>query len=78
MAHNKVIRLAMVGMVDGNGHPCSWSAMFNGFDPDKWQSAHFQPFPFSETIELMKMLIAGIRSREEGGREVLLAGISED
>ena len=22
----------MVGMVDGNGHPYSWSAIFNGFD----------------------------------------------
>jgi predicted dehydrogenase len=26
------IRLGMVGMVDGNGHPYSWSAIFNGFD----------------------------------------------
>jgi predicted dehydrogenase len=24
------IRLAMLGMVDGNGHPCSWSAIING------------------------------------------------
>jgi len=30
------------------------------------------PFPFAETAELMKMIIAGIRSREEGGREVPL------
>jgi hypothetical protein len=30
------------------------------------------PFPFSETQELMKMVIAGIRSRDEGGREVML------
>jgi len=26
------VRLGMVGMVDGNGHPYSWSAIFNGFD----------------------------------------------
>ncbi len=26
------IRLAMLGMVDGNGHPYSWSAIFNGYD----------------------------------------------
>lgn len=31
-----------------------------------------RPFPFSETIECMKIIIAGIRSREEGGREVFL------
>ncbi len=36
-----------------------------------------RPFPFSETIELMKMVIAGIRSREEGGREVMLDEIRE-
>lgn len=36
-----------------------------------------RPFPFTETIELMKLVIAGIRSREEGAREVLLTEISE-
>ncbi len=36
-----------------------------------------RPFPFSETIELMKIIIAGIRSREEGGREVLLSEIKD-
>lgn len=34
------------------------------------------PFPFAETVELMKMVVAGIRSREEGGREVALAEIA--
>jgi hypothetical protein len=29
-----------------------------------------RPFPFEETVELMKLVIGGIRSREEGGREV--------
>ena len=33
------------------------------------------PFPFSETVELIKLVIAGIRSRNEAGREVLLAEI---
>jgi predicted dehydrogenase len=37
-----------------------------------------RPFPWSETVELMKILIAGIRSRDEGGREVLLDEIRED
>lgn len=31
-----------------------------------------RPFPFEETIELMQLVIAGIRSRAEGGREVLI------
>ena len=33
------------------------------------------PFPAAETIELMQLVIAGIRSREQGGREVLLSEI---
>ncbi|HVF09282.1 MAG TPA: Gfo/Idh/MocA family oxidoreductase [Abditibacteriaceae bacterium] len=36
-----------------------------------------RPFPFAETVELMKLVIAGSRSREEGGREVLLSEIAE-
>lgn len=30
---NRVLRLAMLGMIPGNGHPYSWSAIINGFDP---------------------------------------------
>ncbi|TVY08049.1 Gfo/Idh/MocA family oxidoreductase [Paenibacillus cremeus] len=37
-----------------------------------------RPFPFSETEELMRMLIAGIRSREENGRVVLLEEIATE
>ena len=33
------------------------------------------PFPFEQTVELMKIIIAGIRSRDESGREVMLAEI---
>ena len=33
------------------------------------------PFPFQQTVELMKIIIAGIRSREEGGRTVMLTEI---
>lgn len=31
-----------------------------------------RPFPFEETVELMKLVIAGIQSREGGGREIAL------
>lgn len=31
-----------------------------------------KPFSFKETVELMKLVIAGIKSREEAGREVCL------
>lgn len=41
-----------------------------------WLRTGEEPQPFEETQELMKMVIAGIRSREEGGREVMLEEIS--
>ena len=31
---DKELRIAMLGMVEGNGHPYSWSAIFNGYDPE--------------------------------------------
>ena len=33
--------------------------------------------PFSDTIEMTKILIAGIMSREQGGRRVYLSEIHE-
>ena len=33
------------------------------------------PFPFAQTVELMAVIIAGIRSREQNGRVVLLKEI---
>lgn len=35
-----------------------------------------RPFPFEETIELMKIIIAGIKSREQGGVEIFLKDIA--
>lgn len=39
------IRLAMLGMVDGNGHPYSWSAIFNGFNPAAMAECPFPVIP---------------------------------
>ena len=43
-----------------------------------WLRTGEEPFPFSETVELMKLVIGGLRSREEGGREVFLDEIKVD
>lgn len=37
-----------------------------------------RPYPFEETIELMEIIIAGIRSRNEGGRRVMLEEIRKE
>ncbi len=34
LVERETIRLAMIGCTSGNGHPYSWSAMFNGYDRD--------------------------------------------
>ncbi len=36
------LRLAMLGMIPGNGHPFSWSAIINSFDPEQADSC---PYP---------------------------------
>ena len=53
---------------------------FYGFKTQLLDFIHYlrtgiRPYPFAETVELMKILIAGIRSREENGREVMLEEI---
>ena len=39
------IRLAILGMVDGNGHPYSWSAIFNGYNPEEMAKCPYPAIP---------------------------------
>ncbi len=39
------IRLAMLGLVDGNGHPWSWSAIINGYDREAMKACPFAGIP---------------------------------
>ncbi len=39
------LRLAMLGMIEGNGHPYSWSAIVNGFDPAAMARCPFPVIP---------------------------------
>jgi predicted dehydrogenase len=39
------IRLAMLGMIEGNGHPYSWSAIVNGYNPDEMAKCPFPVIP---------------------------------
>src|SRR5687767_8212699 len=42
----KPLRLAMLGMVEGNGHPYSWSAIINGrYERDLMQECGFPVIP---------------------------------
>ena len=39
------IRLAMLGITPGNGHPFSWSAIFNGYDPEAMAKVPYPTIP---------------------------------
>jgi len=39
------IRLAMLGMIEGNGHPYSWSAIVNGYEPDQMTRCPYPVIP---------------------------------
>ena len=75
--------MSTMGMMVLGAHQ---SVLFNGGDSYyafkkqldlfvHWLRTGEEPFPFSETVELMKLVIGGLRSREEGGREVFLSEI---
>ncbi len=39
------LRLAMLGMIPGNGHPYSWSAIVNGYDPEAMAACPYPAIP---------------------------------
>jgi hypothetical protein len=41
----KKLRLGVLGMSEGNGHPYSWSAIFNGYDPIAMANCPFPTIP---------------------------------
>jgi len=45
MIAEKEIRIAMLGMIEGNGHPYSWSAIVNGYDPAEMAECPYPGIP---------------------------------
>ena len=41
----KEFKIAMLGMTEGNGHPYSWSAMFNGYNKEAMEDCGFPVIP---------------------------------
>ena len=39
------LKLGLIGMSNGNGHPYSWAAIFNGYDKDKMELCPFKSIP---------------------------------
>jgi hypothetical protein len=42
---DKELSIGIIGMTEGNGHPYSWSAMFNDFDPEHMKNCPFPVIP---------------------------------
>jgi len=56
------IRLAMLGMIEGNGHPYSWSAIVNGYNPQEMAKCPFPVIPqYLSEVPLNTMRILGAR-----------------
>lgn len=51
------LRLAMLGMIEGNGHPYSWSAIVNGYDPAAMAQCPYPVIP----VYLGKQPLASVR-----------------
>lgn len=39
------LKLGIIGLSEGNGHPYSWSAIFNGYDPEAMELCGFPTIP---------------------------------
>lgn len=39
------LKIGIIGISEGNGHPYSWSAIFNGYDPDEMNNCGFPVIP---------------------------------
>src|SRR5512136_1188104 len=56
------IRLAMLGMIEGNGHPYSWSAIVNGYNPAEMAKCPFPVIPqYLAEVPLNTVRILGAR-----------------
>lgn len=45
MTSERELRLAMLGMIEGNGHPYSWSAIINGYNPQEMAACPYAAIP---------------------------------
>lgn len=58
MSTGKELRLAMLGMIEGNGHPYSWSAIINGYNPAEMAACPYAGIPVylgKEPLETMRI-----------------------
>ena len=42
---SKILKLGMIGISEGNGHPYSWASIFNGYNPKLMEECGFPLIP---------------------------------
>ena len=45
MSTEETLKLGIIGLSSDNGHPYSWSAIFNGYDPEEMARCPFPGIP---------------------------------
>lgn len=56
------LKIAMLGMIPGNGHPWSWSAIVNGYDPQAMAKCPYEVIPkYLGAQDLASVRIDGFR-----------------
>jgi len=45
MERKMTLKLAVIGFSEGNGHPYSWSAIFNGYEPSEMEGCGYPVIP---------------------------------
>jgi predicted dehydrogenase len=69
-----MLRLGIIGLSPGNGHPYSWSAIFNGYDRETMESCGFPVIPrYLEQREFPADQISGARVTRVWAQERTLA-----
>jgi hypothetical protein len=69
-----MLRLGIIGLSPGNGHPYSWSAIFNGYDPAAMESCGFPVIPrYLEKRSFPADQIEGVKVTHVWAQETELA-----
>lgn len=68
------LKLGVIGLSPGNGHPYSWSAIFNGYDPVEMENCGFPVIPrYLEKQQFPKDAIAEAKVTQVWAQEKAIA-----
>ena len=83
------LKFGIIGISEGNGHPYSWSSIFNGFDPvtikqsgfpviEKYLSERTYPNDFIQTAKVTHVWTQNIEKSKKISKAALISNVCED